>query len=68
MLDTSYGFNNLLKEGHKHFSGFEEVVLKNIQACKEICAKIKRSYGPYGTPLTMQPSRKWWSTTSTRPS
>jgi hypothetical protein len=55
MLDTSYGFNNLLKEvplslfqGHKHFSGFEEVVLKNINACKEICSKIKRSLGPFG--------------------
>lgn len=55
MLDTSYGFNNLLKEvslfiiqGHKHYSGFEEVVLKNINACKQISAKIKRSLGPYG--------------------
>jgi hypothetical protein len=37
-------------KGHKHFSGFEEVVLKNINACKEISAKIKRSFGPYGTP------------------
>ena len=55
MLDTSYGFNNLLKEGHKHFSGFEEVVLKNINACKEMCAKIKRSFGPYGTTLLSQP-------------
>jgi T-complex protein 1 subunit theta len=55
MLDSSFGFNNLLKEvrisitqGHKHFSGFEEVVLKNINACKEISAKIKRSLGPFG--------------------
>jgi len=35
-------------QGHKHFTGLEEVILKNINACKEISAKIKRSLGPFG--------------------
>jgi T-complex protein 1 subunit theta len=48
MLDTSYGFNNLLKEGHKHFSGFEEVVLRNINSVKEISNMVKKSLGPNG--------------------
>lgn len=48
MLSTAYGMNNLLKEGHKHFSGLEEAVLKNINACKEISTLTKTSLGPNG--------------------
>lgn len=48
---SSQRSTHLDTQGHKHFSGFEEVVLKNINACKEITAKIKRSLGPNGNIL-----------------
>lgn len=35
-------------QGHKHFSGFEEVVLKNIENVKEISNMVKKSLGPNG--------------------
>lgn len=38
----------MLKEGHKHFSGLEEALLKNITACKEIAKLTKTSLGPNG--------------------
>jgi len=28
------GFQNLLKEGYRHYAGLEEAVLRNIEACK----------------------------------
>jgi T-complex protein 1 subunit theta len=46
MLSTASGFNTLLKEGHKHFGGLEEAILKNIEACKEISNMTKTSFGP----------------------
>jgi len=48
MLSTSYGFGNLLKDGSKHFSGLEEAILKNIDACKQISNITKTSLGPNG--------------------
>lgn len=48
MLSTAYGFQNLLKEGSRHYSGLEEAILKNIDACKEISNMTKTSYGPNG--------------------
>lgn len=48
MLSTAYGFNNLLKEGSKHYSGLEEAILRNISACKEISNMTKTSLGPNG--------------------
>ncbi|KAL4512322.1 hypothetical protein ABPG72_005324 [Tetrahymena utriculariae] len=47
-LASAYGINSLLKEGHKHFSGMEEALLKNINACKEISNMTKTSLGPNG--------------------
>lgn len=38
----------MLKDGHKHFSGMEEALLKNINACKEISKLSKTSLGPNG--------------------
>lgn len=46
MLNTASGFSNLLKEGHKHYGGLEEAILKNIEACKEISNMTKTSLGP----------------------
>jgi T-complex protein 1 subunit theta len=48
MLSTAYGFQNLLKEGSRHYSGLEEAILKNIDACKEISNMTKTSFGPNG--------------------
>jgi T-complex protein 1 subunit theta len=48
MLSTAYGFQNLLKEGSRHYSGLEEAILKNIEACKEISNMTKTSFGPNG--------------------
>jgi len=47
-LSTKSGFSNLLKEGHKHYGGVEEAILKNIQACKDISNMTKTSLGPNG--------------------
>lgn len=48
MLNTQQGFSSLLKEGHRHYAGLEEAILKNINACKEISAMTKTSFGPSG--------------------
>ena len=48
MLPLSGGFTNLLKEGSRHFSGLEEAILKNIEACKHLSAITRTSLGPYG--------------------
>jgi hypothetical protein len=31
-------FNELLKDGAKHFSGVDEAVMRNIEACKKLSA------------------------------
>lgn len=38
----------MLKEGHKHFSGVEEAVMKNIEACKGMAQITRTSLGPNG--------------------
>ncbi|KAJ3697478.1 hypothetical protein LUZ61_001183 [Rhynchospora tenuis] len=43
-----YGIQAMLKEGHKHLSGLDEAVLKNIDACKELSAITRTSLGPNG--------------------
>ncbi|KAF0912670.1 hypothetical protein E2562_018927 [Oryza meyeriana var. granulata] len=43
-----YGIQSMLKEGHKHLSGLEEAVLKNIDACRELSAITRTSLGPNG--------------------
>ena len=48
MLSTASGFQSMLKEGSKHYSGLDEAILKNIAACKEISNMTKTSLGPNG--------------------
>lgn len=48
MLSTAAGFQNLLKEGFRHYAGLEEAISRNIEACKEISDKTKTSIGPNG--------------------
>ena len=43
-----YGLQAMLKEGHRHFAGVDEAVLKNIEACKAISACCASSMGPNG--------------------
>ncbi|XP_067896613.1 T-complex protein 1 subunit theta [Heterodontus francisci] len=42
------GFAQMLKDGAKHFSGLEEAVYRNIQACKELARTTRTAYGPNG--------------------
>jgi len=42
------GLTDLLKDGHKHFSGVDEAVIKNIEACKKLSAITRTSIGPNG--------------------
>uniref|UniRef100_A0A8D1BSQ7 Uncharacterized protein n=1 Tax=Sus scrofa TaxID=9823 RepID=A0A8D1BSQ7_PIG len=39
------GFAQMLKEGAKHFSGLEEAVYRNIQACKELAQTTRTAVG-----------------------
>ncbi|XP_022745773.1 T-complex protein 1 subunit theta-like [Durio zibethinus] len=43
-----YGIQSMLKEGHKHLSGLDEAVLKNIDACKQLSTITRTSLGPDG--------------------
>ncbi|XP_044483796.1 T-complex protein 1 subunit theta-like [Mangifera indica] len=44
----SFGVQSMLKEGHKHLSGLDEAVLKNIDACKQLSTITRTSLGPNG--------------------
>lgn len=44
----SFSLQSMLKEGHKHLSGLEEAVLKNIDACKQLSQITRTSLGPNG--------------------
>ena len=39
---------SFLQDGHKHLSGLEETVLKNIDACKQLSKMTRTSLGPNG--------------------
>ncbi|KAI5417402.1 hypothetical protein KIW84_042126 [Lathyrus oleraceus] len=45
---SSYGMQSMLKEGHKHLSGLDEAVLKNIDACNQLSIITRTSLGPNG--------------------
>eukprot|EP00887_Chlorella_sp_A99_P001971 scaffold18.g1971.t1 len=47
-MGMPYGLQAMLKEGHKHLSGLEEAVLKNIDACKQLAQITRTSMGPNG--------------------
>ncbi len=42
------GFGSMMKEGTRYFSGLEEAVLRNIEACVELSNTLKTGYGPKG--------------------
>jgi len=39
---------NMLKDGAKHFSGLDEAIFRNLEACKQLTQITKSSYGPNG--------------------
>jgi hypothetical protein len=53
-MGMPYGLQAMLKEGHKHFSGVEEAVMKNIEACKALAQMTKTSLGPNGAYVRSQ--------------
>lgn len=42
------GFQSMLKDGARFFSGVDEVILRNVDACKELSDTTKSAYGPNG--------------------
>lgn len=42
------GFQSMMKEGSKFYSGIDEVAMKNIEACHELANTTKSAYGPNG--------------------
>lgn len=42
------GFAQMMKDGARHFSGLEEAVFRNIEACKEFGQTLRTAYGPQG--------------------
>jgi hypothetical protein len=47
----------MLKEGHKHLSGLDEAVIKNIDACKQLSKITRTSLGPNGAHLAAPAAR-----------
>ncbi|KAM1241489.1 hypothetical protein ACFX2J_046681 [Malus domestica] len=43
-----YRIQSMLKEGNKHLSSLDEVVVKNIEACKQLSTITRTSLGPNG--------------------
>jgi T-complex protein 1 subunit theta len=48
MFNQNVGVQGLLKDGGKHFSGVDEALLRNIEACKTLSQITKTSLGPSG--------------------
>ncbi|KAG6399494.1 hypothetical protein SASPL_140975 [Salvia splendens] len=47
-----YGIQSMLKEGHRHLSGLDEAVIKNIDACKQLAVITRTSLGPNGISIS----------------
>ncbi|KAI0207592.1 T-complex protein 1 subunit theta [Lamellibrachia satsuma] len=47
-VPTAPGFAQMLKEGARHFSGLDEAVYRNIEACMELTKTTRSAYGPNG--------------------
>lgn len=52
-MGLPYGLQSMLKEGHKHFAGVDEAVLRNIEACKNMAQITRTSLGPNGECVCM---------------
>jgi T-complex protein 1 subunit theta len=47
MFDST-GAANLLKEGSRHYSGLEEAMMRNIDACQQLSKMTRSALGPHG--------------------
>ncbi|KAL6759806.1 chaperonin complex component [Haematococcus lacustris] len=47
-MSGPYGLQSMLKDGHKHFAGLDEAVMRNIEACKNLAQITRTSLGPNG--------------------
>ncbi len=56
MAGLPYGLQSMLKDGHKHLSGLEEAVMKNIEACKGLSQIARTSLGPNGEYADLAPT------------
>jgi hypothetical protein len=61
-----YAIQNMLKEGHRHLSGLDEAVLKNIDACRELSTITRTSLGPNGESRARSLSRALSASTRAR--
>lgn len=48
MKNMRMGIPRLFKDGYKQFSGLEEAILKNIDACMQLSTITRTSFGPNG--------------------
>ena len=42
------GVRSMMKDGAQYLSGMEEAIFRNIDACKQIAAIVRSSFGPNG--------------------
>lgn len=47
-VNSGAGFNGLLRNGYKSFSGTQDAVIRNIDACRELSEIHRTSLGPNG--------------------
>jgi T-complex protein 1 subunit theta len=47
MFESS-GASQFLKEGSRHYSGVEETILRNIDACQQLAKMTRSALGPHG--------------------
>uniref|UniRef100_A0A6G1SPF8 T-complex protein 1 subunit theta n=1 Tax=Aceria tosichella TaxID=561515 RepID=A0A6G1SPF8_9ACAR len=47
-LPRAPGFQSMMKEGSRYYRGLDEAVIRNIEACSELCRTLKSAYGPKG--------------------
>lgn len=47
-MSAPYGLQAMLKDGHKHLSGLDEAVMKNIEAASQLSKICRTSLGPNG--------------------
>ena len=48
MFQGAGGISSVLKDGWRHYSGLEEAILRNIEACKALSKMTRSSLGPHG--------------------
>jgi T-complex protein 1 subunit theta len=47
-VPSAPGFQSMMKDGSRFFSGLEEAVIRNIEACKDFSDTVASAFGPNG--------------------